>query len=190
MQTVRRKHFHILSFTAGFAASIVLGVIALSIYRLTSVPKARAEIEAESWNYCGRSSVTAMSRGCVMEPMFYGWMPPQCVYQELTESLPVFEDRKYFSDANLTQPIQVPQLWAGEHNVIYTDRYHDEHCLFQWRKLEYAYNHQMDFIDNKTISMHHSKHCADQLSISSEIANGPRANYIELGFYRCRKTIW
>lgn len=48
----------------------------------------------------------------------------------------------------------------------------------------------MDFIDNKTISMKHSKHCADQLSVSSEIANGPRANYIELGFYRCRKTIW
>jgi hypothetical protein len=68
--------------------------------------------------------------------------------------------------------------------------YHDEHCLFQWRKLEYAVDNRMDFIDNKTISMKHSKHCADQLSVTCEIANGPRANYIELGFYRCRKTIW
>lgn len=96
MRPVRRKHSNVLSFTAGFVASILLGAIAFSIYRTISTPKTAAEIEAESWNYCGRSSAKAMARGCVMEPMFYGWMPPQCVYQELTDSLPVFEDRKYF----------------------------------------------------------------------------------------------
>jgi hypothetical protein len=96
MRPARRKHSNVLSFTAGFAASIVLGAIAISIYNTLSAAKTAAEIEAEDWNYCGRSSATAMDRGCVMEPMFYGWMPPQCVYQELTESLPVFEDRKYY----------------------------------------------------------------------------------------------
>lgn len=96
MRPARRKHSNVLSFTAGFAASIVLGAIAISIYNTLSAAKTAAEIEAEDWNYCGRSSATAMDRGCVMEPMFYGWMPPQCVYRELTESLPVFEDRKYY----------------------------------------------------------------------------------------------
>jgi hypothetical protein len=96
MRPVRQRHFDILSFAMGFAASIALGAVAFSIYRKVCAPKTAAQIEAESWKYCGRSSATAMERGCVMEPMFYGWMPPQCVYQELSESLPVFEDRKYY----------------------------------------------------------------------------------------------
>lgn len=50
----------------------------------------------EDWNHCGRSSAEAVRRGCVMEPLFYGWMPKQCVYQKLTDRYPVFEDRKWF----------------------------------------------------------------------------------------------
>ena len=50
----------------------------------------------EEWNHCGRSSVEAQRRGCVMEPLFYGWMPKQCVYRKLTDQYPVFEDRKWF----------------------------------------------------------------------------------------------
>lgn len=96
MRLKRGKNWNSLSFVTGFATSVVLGAIAISIYRTVSIPKSAAEIEAEDWNYCGRSSATAIERGCVMEPMFYGWMPPQCVYQELTASLPVFEDRKYY----------------------------------------------------------------------------------------------
>jgi hypothetical protein len=67
--------------------------------------------------------------------------------------------------------------------------YHDEHCLFQWRKLQYAMTNRMDFIDNKTMSMHHTTHCADQLTQSCEPKTGGRAT-IEIGFYKCRKTIW
>jgi hypothetical protein len=91
-----RKRWNILSFTTGFATSMVLAAVAYTIHHTVSMPKSAAEIEAEDWNYCGRSSKTAMERGCVMEPWFYGWMPPQCVYQELSDTLPVFEDRKYF----------------------------------------------------------------------------------------------
>lgn len=95
-RTTRWKHFNVLSFTTGVVTSIFLSFIAFYIYRAVFAVKPAAEIEAEDWNYCGRSSATAMERGCVMEPMFYGWMPPQCVYPELTETLHVFEDRKYF----------------------------------------------------------------------------------------------
>ena len=96
MKPLRQKHWSVLSFTTGFATSVILGAIAFAVYRAASIPKTAAEIEAEDWNYCGRSSATAMERGCVMEPWFYGWMPPRCVYPELSSSLPVFEDRDYF----------------------------------------------------------------------------------------------
>lgn len=55
----------------------------------------------EEWNHCGRSSSEAARRGCVMEPLFYGWMPRQCVYQELTDLYPVFEDRKWYFEQDM-----------------------------------------------------------------------------------------
>lgn len=55
----------------------------------------------EGWNHCGRSSAEAVRRGCVMEPLFYGWMPRQCVYQELVDRYPVFEDRKWYLEQDM-----------------------------------------------------------------------------------------
>lgn len=119
MRPMRRKHLNVSSFSAGFAASILLTAIALFTYRTLSIPKTAAEIEAEEWNYCGRSSVIAMERGCVMEPMFYGWMPPQCVYQELTDSLPIFEDRNYFRCVEKFK-LQHKNIWTDDSTVMRT----------------------------------------------------------------------
>ncbi|KAI1198903.1 hypothetical protein F5X97DRAFT_322960 [Nemania serpens] len=185
----RKNKWNTLSFSIGCVTTIALGVILLAVRGALSIPKTAAEIEAEDWNYCGRSSDAARARGCKMEPMFYGWMPARCVFDELTQSLPIFEDRTYYSDKNMSQALLPEQLWAGEYKLAYTSRYHDEHCLFQWRKLQYAMANRLEFIDNKTISLHHTNHCADQLSESCEPHTGSVAE-IELGFYRCRKTIW
>ncbi|PMD45849.1 hypothetical protein L207DRAFT_400627, partial [Hyaloscypha variabilis F] len=142
----------------------------------------------EDWNHCGRPSKVAIEKGCIMEPLFYGWMPSQCVFKELSDRFPVFEDRTWYTDPDLSIPIPPEELWRGEHDPIYTKRYHGEHCLFQWRKLQYAMHNRKEFIDNKTVSLHHSGHCADELSTWFEGPND--ANIVELGFYRCRKTIW
>ncbi|KAI0023018.1 hypothetical protein F4780DRAFT_777141 [Xylariomycetidae sp. FL0641] len=185
----RWKHRSALAFIGGGITAMILMATAFAGHSALSIPKTLAELEDQDWNYCGRSSDAARARGCVMEPMFYGWMPPQCVYQELTQSLPVFEDRTYYSDENMTQALSPEQLWAGEHTVIYTSRYHDQHCLFQWRKLHYAMNNHMEFVDNKTVSMGHATHCANQLTEQCEPQEGG-VNLVELGFYKCRKTIW
>jgi hypothetical protein len=50
--------------------------------------------------------------------------------------------------------------------------------------------YRMDYVDNKTISIGHTKHCADQLTVSCAIGGPGGLTEIELGFYRCRKTIW
>ncbi|EFW99771.1 hypothetical protein CMQ_89 [Grosmannia clavigera kw1407] len=125
LKSIRRKHcsLNLLSFSTGCLSTIALLAVAFFFHRsLATSPKSSADIEAEEWNHCGRSSAVAKARGCVMEPMFYGWMPPQCVYDELTKQYPVFEDRKYYSDPNLTEELGPGQLWAGEHSVVYTSR--------------------------------------------------------------------
>ncbi|ORY70414.1 uncharacterized protein BCR38DRAFT_471714 [Pseudomassariella vexata] len=167
----QRSHSRIIPFGAGCVTTLIFAAMLLAIKHAVSAlgsPISPAEIEAEEWNYCGRSSLTAKARGCVMEPLFYGWMPPQCVFPELTSAHPVFEDRKFYKDRNMTMELAPEQLWAGEEIMVYTHRYHGEHCLFQWRKLQYAMDHRMEFLDNKTISLHHTTHCADQLSVGCE----------------------
>ncbi|KAI0391626.1 hypothetical protein F5Y17DRAFT_439820 [Xylariaceae sp. FL0594] len=194
----RRRHSrgrwsNALAFSLGCATTVCLGLLGLAIsHGFAPVhSKTAAEIEAEEWNYCGRSSDEARRRGCVMEPMFYGWMPPQCVFRELSDTLPILDDRPYFQDYNMTKPVSPRELWDGVYPVVYTTRYHDEHCLFQWRKLHYAMTNRMEFVDNKTMSLHHAFHCADSITTSPEPVQGGKVpNYVALGFYRCRKLFW
>jgi hypothetical protein len=110
-------------FIAGLVTMLILVLIPsiATLAMLSPQPaKSAAEIEQEEWNYCGRSSRVAMEKGCVMEPLFYGWMPRQCVFQELTDQFPVFEDREWFADKNMTIPLSPESLWKGEHIMIYT----------------------------------------------------------------------
>ena len=81
-------------------------------------------------------------------------------------------------------------LWHGENIRVYTHIYHGEHCLFQWRKVMFAIDNQEPYIDNKTISVHHTTHCADQMTSPGGIEDEHAVNEVELGFYRCRNTLW
>lgn len=107
---------------AGGLMTLLLALGAFAIQRVAFAPATTAEIEAEAWNYCGRSSVVARERGCVMEPLFYGWMPPACVFPELTTAHPVFEDRPWYRDKNMTIALRPEELWQGAHTMIYTPR--------------------------------------------------------------------
>jgi len=118
----RRKHFNVLSFSTGCLATIIVVAIALVTRRTIFAPKTAEQLEAEDWNYCGRSVEAAKARGCIMEPMFYGFLPPQCVYPELTKQFPIFEDRPYYSDENMTQLVTLEELWNGKHSVVYTSK--------------------------------------------------------------------
>ena len=120
---VRRRKWNVLSFIIGSAATILVAGIAFAIKSTFFPLRTAAQIEAEDWNYCGRSSAVAKARGCVMEPSFYGWMPPQCVFPALVAAHPVFEDRKWYSDYNKTQELSPQQLWNGEFSMVYTSQY-------------------------------------------------------------------
>lgn len=111
--------------TAVFFAAIIIFIVALATFLVFGIQhtKSAEEIEDEEWNHCGRSSTDAKGRGCVMEPMFYGWMPSQCVFRELSDEFPVFENRKWYLDVNLTQQLPSQDLWDGKNLMVYTKRY-------------------------------------------------------------------
>jgi hypothetical protein len=115
-------------FTAGLLAAVLFFILSLLAIQIAS-PSTRTAVEreAEDWNYCGRSSTVAKERGCVMEPLFYGWMPSQCSWKNFSDQWPVFEDRTWYSDKNMTVPILLEDLWAGKNVHIYTNRL-ASHC--------------------------------------------------------------
>jgi hypothetical protein len=86
---------------AGLLALVILVGVAANAGIWLWVKRGPRDALEEDWNHCGRSSEEAMRRGCVMEPLFYGWMPRQCVYQELSDRYPVFEDRKWYLEKDL-----------------------------------------------------------------------------------------
>jgi hypothetical protein len=121
---VSKSYTRVYSFFTGLLAAFLIFLLSISIVNIfTPTPKTAPEIEAEEWNYCGRSSKVAMERGCVMEPLFYGWMPPQCSWKEFSDRWPVFEDRTWYLDENMTVPIPIEDLWTGKHVHIYTSKY-------------------------------------------------------------------
>jgi hypothetical protein len=110
---------------AGCLGTIIVGTLVFLVAQTTFKPSATisaSEIEAEDWNHCGRSSAEAISRGCVMEPMYYGWMPSNCAWRDLSDKFPIFEDRKYYRFENLTDEVRPEELWVGQVNMIYTRR--------------------------------------------------------------------
>jgi hypothetical protein len=99
-------------FAAGTVSTLILiTCVLLTRHLLTSHPQYTHDtVPDEEWNHCGRSSKVAIEKGCVMEPLFYG------------DRFPVFEDRSWFEDQNLTIPIPSEDLWHGKHITIYTNK--------------------------------------------------------------------
>lgn len=139
---------------------------------------------------CGHTSSQARARGCVLEPMIYGWIAPECQYPEVTEANDPWEKWQWYRDENFTQPISREQLDRAEVLDLWTNRagYHLQHCLFLYRKLMYAVDNKVQWIDTKTLAAHHAYHCIDQLGTSTEMWNA--TTWTGLAMYDCVRSPW
>jgi hypothetical protein len=107
--------------------------------------------------------------------MQHSWIPAPCYFPEPGDEYDPFNDREWFLDKNLTQPLdegQKAMLVRGDDLWVYTKYYHNEHCLYNWRKLAIAVSQRRQYVDSWTVSLAHSTHCAraiaDQL-LKSEL---------------------
>ncbi|KAB8349535.1 hypothetical protein FH972_023561 [Carpinus fangiana] len=137
---------------------------------------------------CGKSPSEAREKGCRIEPMIYGWVPSACFYPSLSADFDALSDRQWYADYNMTQLLTREQMWEAEIVHVYTHYYHAEHCLFLWRKLAWAVENRLPYVDNKTLDLHHTNHCSDMVSHGREMPDG--VNDVVLGFYGCKKLQW
>lgn len=142
---------------------------------------------------CGSSTAEARARGCVMEPMVYGWMPAPCYISDLSAEYTPFEDRAWYTSSRYldSERIRVADLWDGVHEHIFAPQYHGEHCLFLWRKLALAVQRRLPYLDHKSLDPEHAGHCSRLLMDHGvEQYRLNTTNDVVLGFYRCLKMPW
>lgn len=113
---------------------------------------------------CGETSAEARANGCQYEPMMRGWIPDDCFTPEPAAEYAPFDDRLWFYDENLTLPMSPDVLRNGDDVTAWTKTFHDEHCLYAWRKLALAVDRRLPLVDSKTMNLHHSTHCSKQIA--------------------------
>jgi hypothetical protein len=94
--------------------------------------------------------------------MLGAWVPNECFIDAPTGYHP-FMDRVWYRDSNLTELIDIDSLMAGNEAEIWTPFFHEEHCLFCWRRLASAVERRVPMTDSITHNIGHSTHCAKSL---------------------------
>jgi hypothetical protein len=82
--------------------------------------------------------------------MQHSWIPASCYFPEPGDEYDPFNDREWFVDKNLTQPLdegQKAMLLRGDDLWVYTKYYHNEHCLYNWRKLAIAVSQRRQYVE-------------------------------------------
>ncbi|PMD37711.1 hypothetical protein L207DRAFT_586045 [Hyaloscypha variabilis F] len=159
---------------------VVFGAVVISALKVLKSPP---EIIT-----CGTTSDEARARGCIKEPMVYGWMPKECYYPDLTSEYHPFEDREWYTTNKFEERVTPEELWAGAREHVYTHVYHTEHCFFLMRKLSRAVDRRERYIDHKSLQVEHADHCSRSITETREGVNS--TNDVVLGFYRCIPLPW
>ena len=139
---------------------IIVSFCLVVFWRYRNITSAAMSID---WVSCGNSSAEARAASCHYEPMQLSWIPDACYFKEPSEEYDPFSDRKWFFDANLTHQItgeDLNRLREGDDLNAYTHFFHNEHCVYCWRKLVIAVEKRLPMIDSKTANFRHSTHCA------------------------------
>lgn len=171
-----------------FLVAALASVIHFSQGTASESSRHRVDIGTDEVHDCGHSPAEARAKGCHIEPMLYGWVPDACFYPSLSADFDALSDRQWYADINMTEPLTASQMWQAEIPHVFTHSYHAEHCLFLWRKLAWAVEKQVAWIDSKAMDIHHTNHCSDLVSHGSEDPNG--VNDVVLGFYKCKRLRW
>lgn len=119
---------------------------------------------------CGNSPDEARRRGCIFEPQLTAWVAPECAFPEVASEYQdavgdMMAEWPLFWDTKLSQPVMsldIPALQAGNYSVVYTpyQASHALHCLYCWRKVAYALEHGVDWMDARCHQFYHQRHCA------------------------------
>jgi hypothetical protein len=146
-----------------------VAVASIGVFMLAQKKQAFSakQLTPSAWMDCGHSPEEARARGCHYEAMQRSWIPDACYFPEPGEEYRPFRDRQWFLDGDLTQPATeevLTRLESGDERLAFAEYFHDEHCVYAWRKLHLAIQMRKSYIDSKTFDMHHTTHCSQRIA--------------------------
>jgi hypothetical protein len=156
------------SWPAGcFRHAIILLTILIILFISILVWSIRHSNEKYLSPDCGSTPAEAKAKGCHYEPMQRSWIPDECYFSDPSEEYHPFDDREWYADESLTTKLsdsELLQLRNGDDILVFTKFFHEEHCLFAWRKLAIAVERRLPYIDTQSADLHHSTHCSKQVA--------------------------
>lgn len=175
------------------SVTAVILLAALGVTVLVAMQQGHEIQLYEEFDNCGTTPEEARANGCIYEPMQRSWIPKRCYTPEPGGEYHPFDDRTWYYDKNRTKQITgsgLDLLRNGEEIVAYTREFHNEHCLYCWRKMATALHDRMPYIDTKTFDLHHATHCSKLMThILKDMAGGkinPNSYTVSpLMFQRC-----
>ncbi|CAG8978470.1 hypothetical protein HYALB_00005044 [Hymenoscyphus albidus] len=154
-------------YAVGFGAVVTLLFALILLLYLSHMHQLSTNLfkpEPPDHTFCGKTPADAVKNGCHYEPMISSWVPEACYFIEAQQGYDVYSDLDWFADPFLRQPLnetEMIDLRRGFYSHVYTTwQYHDEHCLYNWRKLAMAVEKRLPLIESKTADEEHSQHCA------------------------------
>jgi hypothetical protein len=136
---------------------------------------------------CGRTATEARVKGCHYEPMQRSWIPDECYFSEPSEEYHPFDDREWYIDSLLKERLtdsELLKLRNGDDFVAYTKIFHDEHCLYSWRKLALTIERRLPYIGSKSADLMHSTHCSKRIAnLIYEVGTNTYTEYNDTASY-------
>jgi hypothetical protein len=180
----------LLRITAIILLSMAAGALAYAFTRPRGLPDS-------DWITCGHSVEEALAKNCQFDIMMNGWVPQECYHRNLSEEyIAQHQEFRFFADHLGYKELTLDDVRKGQFKTLFTTRnHHYAHCAYVW-ELQGIAIAGGPYIDEHSMNLEHTKHCAGLLLRSHEImdehevGNGSRVpQIVEIGFMRCR-AMW
>lgn len=131
---------------------------------------------------CGDTPTAARLRGCIFDPMSFTWDFPACYDAKLSNEFRNQYGFRHYEDWQGTVEVPYEIVALGERDLHSSWEQHLMHCLYTWKKFNYAYNRRKP-IDSYIRDSNHTDHCGDmwieQLYTPSNIATVNTINVVK-----------
>ncbi|KAK1974635.1 hypothetical protein LZ30DRAFT_554574, partial [Colletotrichum cereale] len=108
---------------------------------------------------CGGSVEEAQELDCVFDIMSNAWTPRECYFEDLARDFLSLPNTTWYADEQHRELVPLEEFEKGEMPSVFPAAdHHDRHCLYTWRKLQYAITEHL-MIDTESVSGKHVKHC-------------------------------
>ena len=146
----------------------VLAAVTITLFiTLTTYSILHLSIITNPVSNCGHTAAAARLANCHYKPMLASWIPSECYDPSIRDEYAPYDDRAWFWDYNMTIPMvdaDLERKRRGDDITGYTKFFHDEHCLYAWRKLHLAVQQRKRLVDSKTMDLQHSTHCSKRIA--------------------------